>query len=206
MSSKISLKWSVPIIGIVGAAFCLVIISSINNVPSVPSSYMDTVKPARVMASATPGGLGVPIRIWIPKINVDAALESVGLTPSGAMGVPTGPLNAAWYDLGPRPGDAGSAVIDGHFGWWRNGTPAVFDNLDKLRQGDKFYVEDAAGATVAFVVRESRKFDPMADASEVFNSTDGKAHLNLITCDGVWDSVQKSYSDRLVVFADREAE
>jgi len=35
-------------------------------------------------------------------------------------------------------------------------------------------------------------------------SNDGKAHLNLITCAGVWDEVEKSHSSRLVVFADME--
>jgi hypothetical protein len=32
----------------------------------------------------------------------------------------------------------------------------------------------------------------------------GKVHLNLITCGGVWDKVGKSYSNRIVVFADME--
>ena len=57
------------------------------------------------------------------------------------MDVPTILTSAAWYDLGPRPGDSGSAVIDGHFGL-HNGIPVVFDNLYKLRTGDKIYVTD----------------------------------------------------------------
>jgi len=50
--------------------------------------------------------------------------------------------------------------------------------------------------------------DPSADQSKhptlETASSDAKAHLNLITCEGVWDKVSKSYSKRLVVFTDRE--
>jgi len=60
------------------------------------------------------------------------------------------------------------------------------------------------GTTTTFVMRESRLYDPEADAETVFNSSDGGAHLNLITCAGIWDSTEKSSSLRLVVFTDKE--
>jgi hypothetical protein len=53
-------------------------------------------------------------------------------------------------------------------------------------------------------VRELRTYGPDEYASAVFRSSDGKAHLNLITCEGTWNSAQKSFSNRLVVFADKE--
>jgi hypothetical protein len=40
----------------------------------------------------------------------------------------------------------------------------------------------------------------------VFASNDGGAHLNLITCAGEWNKGKKSYSERLVVFADKVEE
>jgi hypothetical protein len=43
-------------------------------------------------------------------------------------------------------------------------------------------------------------YDP-GYAKDVFNGDNGD-HLNLITCDGIWDADEKSYSKRLVVFAD----
>jgi hypothetical protein len=58
--------------------------------------------------------------------------------------------------------------------------------------------------TTTFVVRESRSFNPNADASDVFNSNDEKSHLNLITCEGSWNKDSKSYSQRLVIFTDKE--
>jgi LPXTG-site transpeptidase (sortase) family protein len=146
---------------------------------------------------------GLPVRLKIPKIGVDAALDYVGLTTHGDMDAPKNPAYAGWYKEGPRPGEKGNSVIDGHFGY-RNRIPAVFDNLYKLQKGDKIYVKDKKGATISFVVRESRRYDPEAVASDVFRSNDGLAHLNLITCQGVWNQNQKSYSNRLVVFADKK--
>ena len=148
---------------------------------------------------------GLLVRLIIPKINVDAAIEYVGLTSQGAMGVPAGPTDVAWFDLGPRPGENGSAVIAGHEGW-KDNIQAVFDNLYKLQIGDKIYVEDENGSTTTFVVREMQTYGENQDFSDVFRSSDGKAHLNLITCAGAWNKAQKSYSNRLVVFTDKETE
>ena len=145
----------------------------------------------------------LPSRFKIPVLNIDSSVEYVGVAQDGSMDVPKGPADAAWFYLGTRPGDIGSAVIAGHSGW-KNGIPAVFDNLYKLQKGDRVDIIDEKGNIITFIVRESRKYDPKADASKVFVSNDGKAHLNLITCTGFWNKILKSRSDRLVVFTDRE--
>jgi sortase (surface protein transpeptidase) len=147
---------------------------------------------------------GLPVRLKIPVINVDAVIGPVGLTPSGEVGAPKGPATTSWFDLGPRPGNIGSAVIVGHYGHWKIGVGSVFDNLNKLVRGDKIYVEDENGMTFAFVVRESAIYDSQAKVSSVFYSDDGKAHLNLVTCEGTWIPAQKTFTNRFVVFADKE--
>lgn len=157
-----------------------------------------------VLSSRGQTNSGFPVRLNIPSINVDAPIEYVGLTPDGAMDVPKERANVAWFELGSRPGENGSAVIAGHYGRWKDGVGSVFDDLNKLRKGDILYVEDDKGTIISFVVRESRSYDLNADASDVFYSNDGESHLNLITCEGVWDEVSKSYSERLVVFTDKE--
>lgn len=150
------------------------------------------------------GLAGLPVRLLIPAIEVDAAVEQVGLTPVGAMDTPKGPAEVAWFSLGTRPGESGSAVITGHYGTWKNGQGSVFDNLHKLKKSDNIYIEDEKGETISFVVRESRNYEPSADAVDVFSSDDERSHLNLITCEGNWNKDSKSYSKRLVVFADKE--
>ena len=146
---------------------------------------------------------GLPVRIKIPMIGVDAPVEYVGITETGEMGIPKGPAEVGWYELGTRPGEEGSAVVAGHYGTWRSGEGSVFDNLSKLRPDDKVYLEDNKGNTVAFIVRESRDFDPTADTTSIFTSNDGKAHLNLITCEGAWNKASQSFSQRRVVFTDK---
>lgn len=144
---------------------------------------------------------GLSSRIKIPSITVDAAVEHVGLTSNAAMGVPKGPTTTAWFERGPRPGEIGSAVIAGHYGW-KDGIQSAFDDLYRLKKGDKVYFENSNGVVTTFVVRELKTYGENADATEVFNSSDGKAHLNLITCEGAWNKENKSYANRLVVFTD----
>lgn len=188
----------------IGAVALIAFISVINletkgtAIDSGPSTATVKVIPLQV-----PAGLGLPIRLKIPSINVDAAVEYVGVLPDGSMDVPKGPSTVGWFQFGPSPGETGSAVIAGHFGW-KDRTPAVFDNLYTLKTGDKLYVIDDNGRATTFLVRGIRLYDPKSDSRGVFISNDGKAHLNLVTCEGVWDPTSKSYSKRLVVFTDRE--
>ncbi|MDO8503617.1 MAG: class F sortase [bacterium] len=142
---------------------------------------------------------GAPVRLTIPAIDVDADIQHLGVTPGGEIEVPSNSVDVGWFKLGSRPGEKGSAVISGHFDG-ENGEAGVFTNLHKLVKGDKLYVKDSEGATTTFIVRESRAYNP-GYAEEVFSLND-IAHLNLVTCDGVWDGAKKSYSKRLVVFAD----
>lgn len=217
MQFKISSKLVRAVIGVVVTTFFLIVIFFLatadtpymspvfvddkldegiqNIIPVIP---VDQVKPLVQLVS-----VGFPLRLKIPAINVDAEIEYVGLDPDGSMGVPKGPAEVAWYSAGSRPGEIGSAIIAGHYGW-KNNMPAVFDNLFKLRKGDKIYIEDDRGVIIPFVVNESILYDQNADVVDVFRSRDGRSHLNLITCEGVWDKVSKTYSRRLVVFADRE--
>jgi LPXTG-site transpeptidase (sortase) family protein len=145
-----------------------------------------------------------PVRLMIPAISVDAEIEKVAVTADRSMDVPKQPMNVGWYELGPRPGEAGSAVIAGHVDW-KNGAAAVFADLHKVKPGDRIKVKDDQGTDISFIVREHRIYDATADATDIFYSMDEKAHLNMITCSGAWDTQAEQYSKRLVVFADRES-
>ena len=140
-----------------------------------------------------------PINLKIPKIHVNANIQSVGLEKNGDMTAPKGYRDVAWFKLGPHPGDIGTAVIAGHYGA-RSGT--VFDNLHLLKKGDDIYVVDNDKTTHHFIVRDTKVFDRFADAKSIFSSNDTGSHLNLITCNGVWNKTTKTYSNRFVVFTD----
>jgi LPXTG-site transpeptidase (sortase) family protein len=213
MKSKLSLKWSLFVTVIVGIALVSIFFLiqafylsdqvSYATRTSIPKNW---IRQKLIESIPFPKQInpGLPIRINIPAINVDAPVWSGGINSDGAMVSPNGPDDTVWYNLGPRPGEAGSAVMAGHYGNWKNGKGSVFDNLSKLKKGDSIFVKDEKGRIAIFIVREIRMYSSDADASDVFVSNDGKAHLNLITCDGVWDKTSKSYSKRLVVFTDKK--
>lgn len=159
--------------------------------------------PIEAPAQTAVASFGKPKILKIPRIKVSARVDSVGVAKDGSMGVPIVPKNVAWFKLGPRPGEVGSAVISGHVNWW-TGAVGSFANLNKLKPGDKILVQDENGQEISFVVRLSKNYNAAADATDIFTSKDGKAHLNLITCSGVWNKNAKQYTQRLVVFADKE--
>jgi sortase A len=204
MRSKILSRRTLLIVVFTGFAVSLALLFYfIPKKSSVRTESAPPTENSAALPKQTEENIGLPLRLTIQEINVDAAIEQVGLTSDGLMDAPKGPAEVGWFNRGPRPGDKGSAVIAGHSGW-KNNIPAVFDNLENIKPGDKVTVQDDKGAVISFVVRESRRYDPEADASDVFRSNDGKAYLNLITCVGVWNKLTKSRSERLVVFTERE--
>jgi LPXTG-site transpeptidase (sortase) family protein len=209
----------VVVVEVLGIGYFLVVPRRTS--PVVPASVVDTLLgwrfPSAVKFPSTgsvggpiayssirdPGGIpqGLPVRLQIPVIGVDSAIEDALITPDGRMDVPAGTIDVAWFALGPHPGEVGSAVIGGHYGI-QNGVPFVFYKLDTLKVGDNVYIVDDANNTLTFIVRAIKSFARTADATTVFSSTDGVAHLNLITCEGIWNQVNGNYPDRLVIFTD----
>lgn len=179
----------------------------VQTTATTPIIITPTSSPLTTTPSLPVNGTGTPSRLNIPKINVDASVLALGLATSGVMEIPSNVYDVSWFTGSPRPGEKGSSIITGHVAQIRGGVmtkPGVFIDLNKLSVGDKLYVIDDKGESNTFVVRESRLYDPLADASSVFSSDDNNAHLNLITCDGIWNPGEQSYSKRLVVFTELE--
>ena len=163
-------------------------------------------QPASVLADSFPlskqvasiAQTGVPLRLKIPAIGVDAAIETVGQTQTGSMDVPADARNVAWYKLGLAPGDSGNAVISGHLDDKKG--PTVFWKLGKLKVGDKVTVIDSTGSERVFAViaKEAYAFDK-APINKIFGF-DLEHDLNLITCGGRWNPKTHNYSQRLVVY------
>lgn len=142
-----------------------------------------------------------PVRLLIPSIGLNAPVETVGVAPNGDLAVPTANPweDAGWYGLGPRPGERGSAVIDGHLDR-PGGYPAVFWRLRYLHAGDAVIVIDVNGKTHRFHVTETAYYSPQAaPIQEIFGNQSG-TYLNLITCAGDWIPNQHQTTLRLVVY------
>jgi len=79
-----------------------------------------------------PVTFGLPVRLKIPAINIDAASFYVGLGLDGRHGYPKDPNDAAWFNIGPRPGgENGSSVIAGTMAG-KMTYRRYLDNLSKL--------------------------------------------------------------------------
>lgn len=179
----------------------------VQNTTSTTPIIITTSSASTTMGVIPTNGTGLPLRLKIPKINVDANILSLGFATSGAMQIPNNVYDVGWFNGGPRPGEKGSSIITGHVAQIRGGVmtkPGVFIELNKLITGDRLNVIDDKGESITFIVRESRLYDPLADASSVFSSADNNTHLNLITCEGTWNPGEQSYSKRLVIFTDLE--
>lgn len=183
------------------------LVGPIGAAAAPPSGNVTTGAPAarfvRRLGDAAPAPrAGLPLRLKIPAIGVDAAVEQVGRTPDGAMDVPKDFYDTAWYMLGPRPGEPGNAVIDGHVDSTTG--KAIFWDLRKLARGDQIVVVGDDGVERRFVVVETDTYaTPDVPLARIFGPSPG-AHLNLITCDAntTFNYTTHSYDGNVVVYAD----
>ncbi len=142
-----------------------------------------------------------PVRLIIPAIDINAPVEDVGTQANADLATPTqNPWqDVGWYNLGPHPGERGSAVIDGHLDR-PGGFPAVFWNLRDLHVGDEVLVKNASGKTLRFQVTRIELYEPQnAPIQDIFGNWGG-TFLNLITCAGDWIPSQHQTNLRLVVY------
>ena len=139
-----------------------------------------------------------PARLLIPKIGVNAKIEARGLDAGRNMETPGDFHNVAWYDLGPRPGEPGNALMNGHVDWWTGS--AVFTRLSELRIGDTVMVQRRDGSRLSFRVTSRRVVLANARIASLF-APSRVATLTLITCTGAWDPRIQSDTHRLLVSA-----
>lgn len=148
--------------------------------------------------AATANDNNTPVRLLIPRLKVDAVVESVGKDAQGEAGVPQNSKDVAWYNLGPAPGEPGNAVISGHLD--DKVGPAVFWHLGELKVNDTLTVIDKAGEQRVFNVIEVAAYPyQKAPLNKIFGF-DLEHDLNLITCTGRWNPKTHTYSQRLVVY------
>ena len=183
-------------------AFCCCLIGCDSQAGLVSQVHADgpaIFPPATV--TSTPAGPGIPLRLLIPAIGVNAPIEQVGIVSNGDLGTPSASpwTDTGWYVNGPRPGEKGSAVIDGHLN--RPGNyPAVFWYLYKVRAGNEVDVIDSNGKRLRFRVTDVEYYTPQnAPFQLIFGNSSGK-YLNLITCAGDWIPSQRQTTQRLVIY------
>ena len=193
-------KWAAGIIVIgIGIAGGVFVVTAVHALWYAPEQEALSPTLAYRAPSRTVSPQEAPQRLRIPALNIDAAIQYVGITKKGEMGVPSNYSDVAWYKYGPVPGQVGSAVIDGHVDNGL-GLSGVFKRLSNIQIGDDVYVDTKKGSTLHFVVVDIELYPyQQAPTETIFNRSDA-ARLNLITCEGVWIKGDKTYDQRLVVY------
>jgi sortase (surface protein transpeptidase) len=168
--------------------------------PATSKVTAPTKTDVNLSGASVPAVLPAPTGLAIPAIGLVTSVVPLGRNADGSAQVPTGFTFAGWYDLGPKPGQTGPAVILGHVDS-TNG-PAVFFRLKSLLPGDVVAVHDGS-VTVSFQVRQVVTYakDHFPTAT-VFGATPD-AELRLITCGGPFDRSIGHYEDNIVVYAMR---
>jgi sortase (surface protein transpeptidase) len=183
-------------------ALCIMVSAAFLLYKASISPVSEVLQPLPILqASSTAYAPGLPAQLIIPKIKLDANIETLGLTSSssGELAVPKNFIDVGWYKDGPRPGAPGSAVIDGHFNG-KHVPEAVFFKLNTLIEGDSVVVIDEYSHQLEFVVTAVKTFAYNQPTEEVFFSDTQESRLNLITCAGDWLSTEHLYDKRTVVF------
>jgi LPXTG-site transpeptidase (sortase) family protein len=166
----------------------------VDNGADLRLEHGAAIKAAPVAADTGPKPPG---RLIIPRIGVNATVVPVGVDSTGAMGVTSQSNDTGWYKLGPAPGDAGDAVIDGHLDWYDT-SRAVFYSLKELQIGDDIEVQRVDGVSHHFKVTRVQSVAYNATVPGLF-ATSGPPRLSLITCGGQWDIRLGQYLQRVVV-------
>lgn len=121
-----------------------------------------------------------------------------GVDGNGQMDVPDNVTDVAWYEYGPRPGEAGSAVLAAHVDLAGRGYGVFFD-LRELDVGDTIIVIGADTTEYPFRVVARAAYDKDTLPLDVIFSREGPPVLTLITCGGGFS--RGRYDSNVVVYA-----
>ena len=142
-----------------------------------------------------------PQTLRIPALDLQTAVDVVGLDAQGQVEVPEDVSRTGWYRFSSKPGrGSGSTVIVGHRDGVNQGAGAFID-LGSLRPGDRVAVDRVDGSTIRYEVVARESFDKDRVPLRELFSRSGPSRLTLITCGGPFDPSALSYTDNIVVTA-----
>ncbi|WP_251092736.1 class F sortase [Streptomyces sp. Caat 7-52] len=141
-----------------------------------------------------------PMSFRVPSLGIDAPVTPLRLDASRQLETPPvdRPKLVGWYEGGPTPGEAGTAIAVGHRDT-RTG-PAVFAGLAQAKPGKTVEVRRVDGRTAVYSVDRVKVFDKAGFPDEEVYGSTGRPELRVITCGGLF-SRRTGYTSNVVVFA-----
>lgn len=147
------------------------------------------------------GGSNDPKKISIQAIGVDAYVQRMGVDQNKKMATPNNIHLTGWFVDTQQPGQNGLSVIAGHVTGVKG--DGVFKNLNKLKTGDTFTVENGDGTVKNFKVIDVKQAKESESADYLFSQQPNiKSQLNLVTCGGKFNSSTRQYEDRIIVISE----
>lgn len=143
----------------------------------------------------------MPRVIKIPKINVEARIERIGVNKGSELQAPQNIFDAGWYDATAKPGEIGASLMTGHStGPTKRG---VFYSIGSLETGDLIQVERGDKQVITYsvikvVTYEADKVDMSALLATVDKT---KAGLNLLSYSGAYNVTTNHFESRVAIFA-----
>ena len=145
-----------------------------------------------------------PRRLIINKINVDALIKPVGVLSGGTLDAPKTAWDAGWYEKSGLPGENGvPLLLDGHVNDALNAA-GVFFQLNTLKPGDSLTVERGDGQMIGYdVTKVDMLPDDKVDMRSLLAPNSSRPTLVIITCGGIYDRLAKTYTDRVIIHAEK---
>lgn len=180
--------------------------ASETPIPSITSPQSTSVSPpsglGHVPPSPNPTPVALPKRVEIPDINAESSLIETGINADDTIETPPveSPKQASWYNLSPRPGEVGPAIILGHVDG--NGELGVFYRLHELKVGSTVKIQTHDGSWLSFEVYEVANFPKKQFPTDRVYGNTTEPELRLITCGGAFGNAQPGhYDDNVIGFA-----
>ncbi len=146
-----------------------------------------------------------PRYLYLPSLNVQSRVDSVGINSNGNIDSPKNANDTAWYDGSAKPGQEGQVFINGHKSY-SSSYGAAFDKLDQLKAGDQIVIENGNGDKFTYQVVNSQTLaTDKVDMSQALNvPDDAKQGLTLMTYTGKYNYQHQNTDQRVVVYAVRK--
>jgi Sortase domain len=176
-------------------------IAVVHAAPPLPAAGTSPIAADGFRSVRTYPTVAAPVRLRIPALHVDSALQHLGLQPDGTVAVPKRTDVAGWYERGPRPGQPGPAVILGHVD--SHTGPGIFINLSTVRAGTLVRVDRDDGSTVMFRVSRVSRVSKTSFPTDLVYAPTLDPTLRLVTCGGSFDHSRGSYRDNVIAYADQ---
>jgi len=183
--------------GLLAGVVALALLAACATTSGAPPSV--AAPPALQAGAAHVEPVGDPEYIKIPRLHIEDDIIPVGLAADGTMEVPA-VEHSGWYDLGPRPGAPGGAVVVGHVNY--SGVQGALGRIGELTNGDQVSVTDTAGVVRTFTVYDVEHIPKSQYAARTVPLVFGArttTDLVIVTCGG--QIVGHSYLDNVVVSA-----